>query len=82
MIVNVQHVIQIKNGIEKHVNVNVKIIAHGTKDYSSNSSTCNRENNKYLIRIADTSVIACDLIMSVMDIVLRKKKNMKQQMCQ
>ena len=52
------------------------------KDYSSNPSTCNRENNKYLKSIADTSVIACDEIMSVMDIVSRKKKNIKQQMCQ
>ena len=35
MIVNansiVQHVIQIKNGIMKHVNVNVKIIVHTKK---------------------------------------------------
>ena len=35
MIVNansiVQHVIQIKNGIIKHVNVNVKIIVHAKK---------------------------------------------------
>ena len=30
----VQHVIQIKSGITKHVNVNVKIIISAQKDYS------------------------------------------------
>ena len=54
----VQHVIQIKNGIIKHVNVNVKIIVSAKKDYSWNSSTCICEKSKYLKSIADTSLIA------------------------
>ena len=45
----VQYVIQIKNGIMKHVNVNVC----KKKDYSWNPSTCICENSKYL-KIADT----------------------------
>ena len=44
----VQHVIQIKNGIIKHVNVNVTIIK------SANSIKCISENSKYLKGIADT----------------------------
>ena len=44
----VQHVIQIKNGIIKHVNVNVTIIK------SANSIKCICENSKYLKGIADT----------------------------
>ena len=35
-------------------------------DYSS--STCIRENDKYLKSTADTSAIACDEIISVMDL--------------
>ena len=54
----VQHVIQIKNGIIKHVNVNVKIIVSAKKDYSWNSSICICEKSKYLKSIADTSLIA------------------------
>ena len=45
------------------------------KDYSWNPSTCICENSKYLKSISDTSVIACDKIISVMDIVLTKKTN-------
>ena len=58
-----QHVIQIKNGIMKPVNVSVKI----------NLSTCICENSKYLKSIADTSVIACEEIISVMDIIVSTK---------
>ena len=36
------------------------------KDYSWNPSTCIWENCKYLKSISDTSVIACDKIVSVM----------------
>ena len=54
----VQHVIQIKNGIIKHVNVNVKIIVSAKKDYSWNSGICICEKSKYLKSIADTSLIA------------------------
>ena len=39
------------------------------KDYSWNSYTCICENGKYLKSIADTSVIPCDEIKYVMDIV-------------
>ena len=79
MVVNansiVQHVIQIKNGITKHVNVNVKVIVHAKKDYSWNPITCIFENSKYLKSIADTSVIECDEIIFAMDIVSTRKTN-------
>ena len=58
---------QIKNGIAKLVNVNVK------KSYSLNSSTCICENSIYLKSIADISVIEYDEIITVMDIVSTKK---------
>ena len=45
------------------------------KGYSWNPSTCICENSKYLKIIADTSVIACDEIISVMDIVSTKMTN-------
>ena len=45
------------------------------KDYAWNPSTCICETSKYLKNIADTSVIACDKILDVMDIVLTKKAN-------
>ena len=73
MIVNVnsivQHVIQIKNGIIKHVNVNVKIIVSAKKNYSWNPSTCICEISKYLKSIADNSVTESDEIVIVMDTV-------------
>ena len=42
------------------------------KDYSWNPSTFICEKSKYLKRIADTSVIECDEIIFVMDIVSTK----------
>ena len=45
------------------------------KDYSSNRSACICENSKYLKSIADTSVIACDELISAIDIVSRKMTN-------
>ena len=45
------------------------------KDYSWNPSICTCENRKYLKSIADTSVITCDEIVSVMDIVSTKIAN-------
>ena len=45
------------------------------KDYSWNPSTCICENSKYLKIIADTSVIECDEIISVTDIVSTKKRD-------
>ena len=75
----VQHVIQMKNGIIKHVNVNVKKYRKCIKDCSWNTSTCICEKSKYLKSIADASVIACDGIISVMDIVSTNMTNTKQQ---
>ena len=40
------------------------------KYYSWNPSTCSCENSKYLTSVVDTSVIGCDEIKTVMDIVL------------
>ena len=62
-------VIQIKNGIIKHVNVNVKVIK---KDDNRNPSAYICENSKYL---KSTSVTECDEIISVMDIVSTKNTN-------
>ena len=47
----VQHGIQIKRGIMKHVNVSVKIIVQ--KKCSWNPSACICDNGKYLKSIAD-----------------------------
>ena len=68
----VQHVIQIKNGICQFER---KKYHKCKKDYSWNPSTCIYENSKYLKGIADTSVIECDEIITVMDIVSTKSKN-------
>ena len=56
----VQYLIQIKNGIIKHVNVNVKIILRAKKNYIWNPITCISDNSKYLKGITDTSVTKCD----------------------
>ena len=42
------------------------------KNYSWNPGTCICENDKYLKSIVDTSVITCDPIICVMDIVSTK----------
>ena len=44
----VQHVIQIKNTIIKHVDMNIKVILHAKRNHSLNPSTCIFENGKYL----------------------------------
>ena len=59
----------------KHVNVNVKVNVSAKKDYRSNPRTCICENSKYLKSIADTLIIKCDKILSVMDIVSTKNTN-------
>ena len=51
------------------------IIISAKKDYIWNPSTCVCENRKTLKSIADTSVIACDEVISVMDIVSTKRTN-------
>ena len=45
------------------------------KDYSWNPKTCISENRKYLKSIADSSVIKCDEIITVLDIISTKKTN-------
>ena len=45
------------------------------KDYSWNPSTCICENSKYLKSIANTSVIECDEIKTVVYILLTKMAN-------
>ena len=45
------------------------------KDYSWHPRTCICENSKYVKIIADTSVITCDEIISVMNIVSTKMTN-------
>ena len=45
------------------------------KGYSWNPSTCICEDKRYLKSIADTSVMACDEIISAMDIVSTKMTN-------
>ena len=45
------------------------------KDYSWNSSTCICKNSKYLKSIADTSVIECNEIITIMDIISTKMTN-------
>ena len=70
----VQHVIKIKSGIMKHVNVS-KYYCNCKKDYNWNPSTCIWENSKYLNSIDNTSVITCVEIISVMDIVTTKMTN-------
>ena len=52
-----------------------KIYHKCKKNYSWNPSTCICENSKYLKSIADTSVIKCDEIITVMDVALTKKTN-------
>ena len=59
----------------KHVSVRVKVICKGKKDYSWNPSRCVCENSKYLKSTSDTSLIECDEIMFVMDIVSTKRTN-------
>ena len=72
MITNVnsitQHVIQIKTGMIKHVNVNVI-------DYSWNPRKSICDNGKYLKSITDTSMVTCNEIISVMAIVSTKMSN-------
>ena len=53
----------------------VKIIAHAKKDYGWNPSRFICENSNYLKSIADSSVIVCDEIIDVMDIVSTKLAN-------
>ena len=56
----VQQVIQKKNGIIKHGNVNIRNYPKYKKDYSWNPSTCIFENSKYLKSVNDISVSKCN----------------------
>ena len=55
--------------------MNAKVIVHARKGYNWNPSTCICENSKYLKSVADTSVITCDKIISVMGILSTKMTN-------
>ena len=59
----IQFVTQIKNGIIKHFNVNVKIIVRAKNNYSWNPTTCICENSKYLKSILGTEHVrlVCDI---------------------
>ena len=70
-----QHVIQIKNGIIKHVKVNVEIIESVKKVIAVILAHVFKGNSKYFKNIADTAVITCDEIISVMDTVSTKMTN-------
>ena len=78
MIVNansiVQHVIQLKWNNET-CKCECKNYRKCKKDYCWNPSTCICENSKCLKSIADTSVIECDEIITVMGIVSTKMTN-------
>ena len=56
-------------------NSNQEITVSAKKDYSQNPSKCIFENSKYLKSAVDTSVIACNEVISVIDIVSKKKTN-------
>ena len=72
----VQSVIQIKNGMMKHVIVNVKTIIGAKKNNSWNPGTDICENNRYLriTSIGDGLLIACDEIIYVMEFVSPKRQ--------
>ena len=65
----VQHIIQIKKWNSKTCQCVCKNDHNCKKDYSWNPSTGTFQNSKYLKKVADTSVITRDEIISVMDIV-------------
>ena len=72
----VEHVIQIKNGITKHVYLcECKNYCSSKKDYSCNPNTRIYEHNKYLKSIVETSVTAYDEFTDVMNIVSTKMTN-------
>ena len=52
------------------------------KDYRWNPSTCICKKSKYLKIVSDTSVITCDKIISVMNVVSTKMTNTIATMCQ
>ena len=65
----VQHVIQIRNGIIKHVNVSVKIMISAKKIIAEILA------HVFVKNITVTLVITCDEIIPVMGIVSRKMAN-------
>ena len=69
----VQYVIQIKNGMIIHINLNVKLIVRAKKNYSWNPSTYICENSKYLKSITDPSMTGCNEIIIVVNNVSTKK---------
>ena len=71
----VEHAIEIKNEIIKHVNVNVKIIIT-VKKISWNLSTYICENSKYFKSVAYTSVTDYDEIVIAIGNSSTKKTNL------
>ena len=63
----VKRLIQMKNGIIKHVSINLKYYSKCKKDYCWNQSTCVYDYSKYLKSCVNTSVAECDEIIIVMD---------------
>ena len=71
-----KNAIPIKNGIIKHVNVNLKIILHVKMVIVRIlAHVFVRRASAILFSIADTSVIECDEIIFVIDILSIKKTN-------
>ena len=70
----VRRVIQIKNGIITHVNVNENYRKYKT-DYILDPSMCICEDSKYLKSIAERTLIECDKVIIVIDNVSTKKTN-------
>ena len=70
-----QHLIQNKNGIIKHVNVDVKIIVSAKKITVRTLAHVFVRKVSIYKSIADTSVTEFDEIIFVVDIVLTKKTN-------
>ena len=61
----IENVIQIKSGIIINVYASAKNIAHVQKVW--NPATCSCKNGKYLARIVNSSMIACDEIIDAQE---------------
>ena len=67
-----ENVIQINGGIMINVDVNVKNVMYGRKNYVWNPATCIYVNGKYLASIMDDSAIICDTVIDA-DVKLSPK---------
>ena len=59
-----ENLIQVKSGITKHVDANVKFITYVKIYYIWKSATCSCENGKYLASIMGDKMITCDEIIN------------------